>query len=222
MGYIVGVGCAGIFLVLLPAVLLWFYKDEKVRTTLEFYDPNPRWTDRCPIPVLGLSIAAALAGFWMIPAAATGVVMLFGVIVTGFAAYAAAAIMCGIFILAARLVYLQRPAGWWLVVGLILLFAISVTISWFTVDLHTLYAAMGTPDAQLDELVKFTEDQRALWLGMTIVMTLLAFGYAVYVRRWFFPADARSHGGQVQRERRLSASIRTCGASARVVNIDLT
>jgi hypothetical protein len=59
-------GCSGFFLLLffevLPGVLLWFYGRSSVQTTLDRLDPNPRWTDRCSLPMLGWSILCVLFG----------------------------------------------------------------------------------------------------------------------------------------------------------------
>ncbi len=38
----------------LPGLFVLFYSSRHVRATCETRDPRPRWTDRCPLPVLAL------------------------------------------------------------------------------------------------------------------------------------------------------------------------
>ena len=73
--------------ILLPAVFLFFYHRASVRATCQRRDPQIRWTDRCPMPVLALSIllawGAACCLFSMV--AYRGVMPLFGVFASGTA-----------------------------------------------------------------------------------------------------------------------------------------
>ena len=41
--------------VIIPALLLWLFRPGDVQSTLDHYDPQPRWTDGVPLPVLGLA-----------------------------------------------------------------------------------------------------------------------------------------------------------------------
>jgi len=42
---------------LLPAALFWFHRRPALKSALERLDPVLRWTDRCPAPVLSLSLS---------------------------------------------------------------------------------------------------------------------------------------------------------------------
>lgn len=56
-----------IFLIALPAVILWLQWGEDVRRTYESRDPKVRWTDRQPAPLIGMTIAAALFAACSVP-----------------------------------------------------------------------------------------------------------------------------------------------------------
>ncbi len=70
--------------ILLPAIILIFYQRESVRATCQRRDPRIPWTDRCPMPVLALSISLALSVASMPSAVVYGpVIPLFGVFISG-------------------------------------------------------------------------------------------------------------------------------------------
>jgi hypothetical protein len=64
---VIYIGFLFVFLVLLPALLLWLNWGDDVRKTLELLDPKPRWTDRQPTPVIGLTIAAVAFAVFSLP-----------------------------------------------------------------------------------------------------------------------------------------------------------
>ena len=63
--------------ILLPLVYLLFYQRASVRATCEWRDPQVRWTDRCPMPVLAVSILLAFGLISMTPLVAYGFLMPF-------------------------------------------------------------------------------------------------------------------------------------------------
>src|SRR5262245_58905710 len=68
-----------VLLVALPAALVFFHRSPHVKATCEMRDPVNRWTDACPLPVLGVALmlwfgAAMLSGF---PIAYRGVMPFF-------------------------------------------------------------------------------------------------------------------------------------------------
>jgi hypothetical protein len=57
VGFLVGViGFGAVFFVILPGAFLLFFKSKDVKGMLEYADPVPRWTDRCPTPALGVVV----------------------------------------------------------------------------------------------------------------------------------------------------------------------
>ena len=87
--HLIAAAVAACIYILLPAVFVVFYHREAVRATCLRRDPRIRWTDRCPMPVLALSILLALSVVSMPSALVYGPVMpLFGVYVSGPAAMA--------------------------------------------------------------------------------------------------------------------------------------
>jgi hypothetical protein len=81
---IIGGAFLAFIYVLLPGVFLVLCHRESVRATCQRRDPKTRWTDRCPMPVLALSIMMALSVLSISSLVAYGCVMpLFGVFISG-------------------------------------------------------------------------------------------------------------------------------------------
>ncbi|HSA93839.1 MAG TPA: hypothetical protein VLE48_12575, partial [Terriglobales bacterium] len=89
------IGFAVFFLTMLfvvtPGTILLFYSSGNVKATVEARDPHPRWTDRCPTPVLVLGVFNMLGALSLIAAVfgRLAAFPLFGLVVSGFAARAA-------------------------------------------------------------------------------------------------------------------------------------
>jgi hypothetical protein len=56
-----------LFLIALPAVILWLQWGDDVRRTYESRDRKVRWTDRQPAPLIGMTIAATLFAACSLP-----------------------------------------------------------------------------------------------------------------------------------------------------------
>lgn len=184
IGYAVGMGCIGVLSIALPALMLWFYRDPAVRATVEFYDPHTRWTDGCPVPVLGASISLALAGVWLLTVALLPLQYsgwtVFRVILSIISALLAVALLA-----VAWLCYRQRPAGWRMGFALTILVGIWLAAFWLLIDVRDLYAASGIPAAQLDQLVDLNRRQRPVWFAVLAVAVIGASIYWMYIRRYF-------------------------------------
>src|SRR5438105_3688338 len=71
--------------VILPCAWVLFYRSSHVKATCEAYDPNVRWTDRCPLPVLAVSLWLASCAPMMLVMAIIykGILPVFGTFVVG-------------------------------------------------------------------------------------------------------------------------------------------
>ena len=78
----------GVFFVILPAVWTFFYNSRHVKATCETRDPVTRWTNACPLPVLGLCLWLLSSVPMMLVMPLTGHVVMpfFGMFLTGLRA----------------------------------------------------------------------------------------------------------------------------------------
>ncbi|MFI5381252.1 MAG: hypothetical protein ACHRHE_18295, partial [Tepidisphaerales bacterium] len=75
-----------IMYILIPSAYIAYYQRRSVQETLNLCDPHPRWTERCPMPVLGLSIWLVIMGLGSLSMLQYGCVPMFGAYLTGLAA----------------------------------------------------------------------------------------------------------------------------------------
>ena len=61
-GMIVGMAFMSILFIVVPGILVIFYRSPHVLATGQTRHPSPSWTDACPLPVLGKSPGLLVAG----------------------------------------------------------------------------------------------------------------------------------------------------------------
>jgi len=190
-----GLGCVaavwGLGFLLLPLGFVLFYGSRNVRATCEARDPRPRWTDRCPAPVLALALMSAFAAVSFVVYSFRPAFPVFGRLWTG----APGALL---FLLLALLeaavawgLYRLRPAAWWGRLGLWLLNGGSTAYTFHRgVDWPQILRASGQPEnpATLQML-------QGLFAGPYFVALMVAvgvafIGYLLWVRKYFVPRPA--------------------------------
>jgi hypothetical protein len=196
-------GCVFVLLavvyVLLPLAFLLFYRSPHVKATCEARDPIPRWTDRCPLPVLGLSLSegfGALACLWL--AAGYHMLALFGLIITGLPAFAIGLGFAILFAFTAQATYRLAPWAWWSAASLLGLgIASLIATAFHPINWPELYRQMGFDAGQFEQsgVLAILQDNRWLWVSSLSLVPCLI--YLVWVRRFFFPpvsAPAQASG----------------------------
>lgn len=182
----------GIYIAI-PGAFVLVYRSPHVKATCEHKDPKIRWTDKCPLPVLAVSLFCGIGAvsffsmiFWM------NVFPFFGTVLVGLPA----GVLLIVFALALASISwgmykLKSPAWWGCLILIILGFTMS-SITFFAMDAEALYEAMGTPAEQIDMmrsmgiLDMMTSPAMAGW---TVVMGFVYVGYLLYVRRYFVAAE---------------------------------
>ena len=173
--------------VIIPAVLVLFYGSKNVKATCEFRDSRVRWTDKCPLPVLALSL---IFGFWAVSMPFTlfygSAIPFFGFILTGLSG---AWVVLLVMLLAGYVAwgtYRLSINAWWCAVLVITAWALSTAITFSRVSILDFYEKMNFPQQQLDiiEQYSISQDYMVLYFGLWAVGLL---GYLLYTRRYFVP-----------------------------------
>jgi hypothetical protein len=171
--------------IVLPLLFVWAYQDRAVGVTCEIQHPGPTWTDRCPLPVLALSVGLGFAAILALPLALRPVVPLFGFLVTGWAAALlnlAGALVAG---LLARSTYRLELGGWWATSALLVVSGASVALTFLRVPPVEYYRRIGYPEEQLKLFEQSSLGQPWLIVWSTVVLTLLSLIYMGAIRRHF-------------------------------------
>jgi hypothetical protein len=175
--------------VIIPSVLLWLFRGDDVRATLEHYDPTPRWTDGVPLPVLGLCALLALSVVWALMAAIQGWFLFMGVVLTGMAARVVALVVAGLFAATARLVFRRTMFGWTLALVLFLIMPIAWIVTLLRYDMIEIYRSMGMDESQLRVMASMWTSSSTLMAIVIGAAALATVIFTISVRKHFNADD---------------------------------
>jgi hypothetical protein len=177
----------GIVYLLLPLAFVLFYRSPHVKATCEARDPQLRWTDRCPLPVLASSFLYGIGAVALLFIAVTyRLLALFGVIIDGLPALVLCLILAAILAAVTLGSYRLEPWAWWTAVAIAMLgVASSLVTALRPLDWRDVYQRMGMGDQyQLLGLDKLWQGDSFLWLACLSTVPWLF--YLVWTRRYFF------------------------------------
>jgi hypothetical protein len=174
--------------VLLPGMFVVLLQPKSVRDTVYRRDPRPRWTDRCPMPVLAISLLLAMAAVSMLALGAyKWVLPIFGFFLSGVAG---AVVICPIAVMLALLAwgnYRLNRLAWWGTLILAILGSSSSAVPIWRGDILLMYDKMGVPPEQVEMIRKMGMLATLTSIGpwMNIAIGAAWVGYLLYVRRYF-------------------------------------
>ena len=185
-------GTMGCMYLIIPGVFILFYQSKHVRATCELKDPHVRWTDKCPLPVLALSL---LLGFGaactvMCVPAYGAVFPWFGTLLDGPAAVTV--LLVGALLLACLAwgTYKLKKWAWFGTIALMAVWGVSAIVTFSRVSMMELYEKMQFPEEQLEFMEKYDvvlEKMNMPWMMGIIFAAYLA--YLLYVGRYFFSSS---------------------------------
>jgi len=180
----------GLLYILLPAILVLFYRSPNVKATFEAKDPSLPWTDRVPAPVLALILVFGFAAVSSLLGLTYQAFPVFGRVLTGIPAVLAFLAVGALCALLAWGTYHRRPAAWW---GLVATWILGCVNGAFLLmgggtNLRRMYEAMGTPEFQMQQMEKMGIYD--LWtnpmiLVLMVVVWLGWLGFLIWVKRFF-------------------------------------
>jgi hypothetical protein len=176
----------GVIFVLVPAVWTFFYRSRHVKATCEARDPVPRWTDACPLPVLGFSLWTwfAVPMMLVMPLSGHAVMPCFGVFISGLPGALFCLVIAAVWGVAAWWLYRLEMRGWWLILIAMVLFMASSLLTYAHHDIIEMYQLMGYPQAQIDQIQKvglFTGNRMG-WF--TALCSLPFLGYLLFIKKY--------------------------------------
>jgi hypothetical protein len=175
--------------ILLPGLILWLNWHRDVKTTLEFCDPKPRWTDRCPAPVLGISFGSVTMALGMTGVMFFPVLPLFGKTLEGAPAQIVVGAIFLALILAAWGVYRRQLFAWGACVVIITLLVVSALMSDPKAHYLQIYERMGMSEEMIEQSMKSIDafaNPAVFWVG-ALGFFLPVLGYLIWALRFFLP-----------------------------------
>jgi hypothetical protein len=176
--------------VIAPAALILFYRSPHVRLTCEHRDPVPRWTDRCPLPVLAFTLVQGYSGvslLAMLPAFG-GVFPLAGWLITGIPAHLLWLGCIALCFYSAVGFYRLSRRAWWIWLAATSVLGLSAIVTFTQIDLLDYYRAVGFSAEDLRLLAQhpFTRSGALGWLSAGGTLLLLAYWF--WIGKFFRPA----------------------------------
>jgi hypothetical protein len=181
-----GIAFCAVFLVVLPILFVVFYRKPDVAETCRRRDPVERWTDRCPLPVLALSLIFLTGGArYFLMSFTLPLFPLFGRYLTGLPATAALLGFAVVDLILAYALYRVRIGAWWAAIALLLLGLTSASLTFHRADLLQAYARMGWSSRQLQVMSASPVLRSGVHLYWGLSFTVIFLGYTLWTRRFF-------------------------------------
>jgi hypothetical protein len=179
-------GFMAVFFLVIPGMLVLFYGSRNVKSTCEFRDSKVRWTDRCPLPVLALTLMFGFGALFMLSMVFYGsVIPFFGILVTGIPGLVLVLAMAILLGSLAWGSYKLNLNAWWGSVALITLGGISVIVTLSRVSILEFYEKMNFPAQQI-QLIQYYGLPQSFHIAVYTGIWMAGFlGYLIYTRRYF-------------------------------------
>jgi hypothetical protein len=174
------------FLIIIPGVLVLFYGRRDVKATCEARDLKVRWTDKCPLPVLAVSL---IYGFWAVSllwSAAYGwAIPFFGFILSGTAGAVISLIYLLLFGYVAWGAYKLNIKAWWCAMLATIAQVASVGITFSRGGLWALYEKMNISGQQLEAMKQYVTPHISIITLLFVIWIVGFLGYLFYTKRYF-------------------------------------
>ncbi len=172
------------FFVVLPLLLLLFYRKPDVLRTVEAASPSD-WTDAVPVSILSVVLALAAAAVMCgIAPLAIRALPVGGIVLTGASAAAACIALGLVSAFLAFAAYRRKPAAWW---GLMAMQVLGL-VNFFTfrkIDMEALLTQMGYPAEQARMAGQMDLFGSPVFLGLMAAAWCALLVFLLSIRREF-------------------------------------
>jgi hypothetical protein len=190
---IITLGFMLIIYVFIPSALVCFYSSRHVKATCERVDTKIRWTDRCPLPVLAISLMSGFSAIYMLSMGAYNWTMpVFGFVLSGIPG--ALVVLCSILLLAyiARGTYRLDLKAWWCALLLVSAWGVSLILFYSQNGMMEIYEKMGFSAQQMDAMKPSISLIEGWMVPLSVTWIIAILGYLLYVRKFFLRAPEQT------------------------------
>jgi len=184
----------GVYLILIPAVWTCFYNSRHVKATCQARDPVTRWTDACPLPVLGLCVTlmVGVASMLVMPVLGHCAMPFFGMFLTGIPGSLCYLAVAAVWSYAAWSLYKLRPFGWWLIFTALFVYMVSAILTFAHHDMTEMYRLMNYPEARIERMQEsgLLSGNHMEWLMSLSNLPFVA--YLIFIKKFFPPSAGQN------------------------------
>jgi hypothetical protein len=175
-----------LFLILLPALALWFYRSRRVRAVFEAHDPHRYWTESYPFPLLALLLLYVILIIVLhVAIFFQGLFPMFGQIMLGRPS--AYVIALGILILGILIYGTARLKiwAWWGSLVFVSLLTSSALLSFSGYRFYDIILMMDLPAFEMGLIDKMVFLHDYPLVGVFVFPLLAALGLIIYSKRYY-------------------------------------
>jgi hypothetical protein len=182
-----------LLMLVFPLASIAFYRLKGVAGTCERRNPEPCWTDRCPLPLLAMSFVSALGCLTLFAGATNNfAVLLFGHVVNGLPGAGVLTLVSAAFGYVGWGAYTRRMHAWWVAYTLVVLISSSMMLTFAGTDIDTLYIKMGYSTEQIARLQNLYPFNSVILTLLSFLWGVMACIYLVWVRDGFRPVKTEA------------------------------
>lgn len=199
---IVALAIMTVFYIVIPGVMILFYGSRHVKATCEQRDPVIRWTDKCPLPVLGLSLVLSL-GLIALPFSSVNgySIPFFGIILNGVAGTVLMLVNGLVIAYMAWGIYKLKVQAWWCALVWTGIWFASGIVTFTRMDLMDLYEKMNLSAQKLESMRRIALPDKSNMLLITSISFVIYLLYLLYVRKFFI--EKTDEGGTEKEKRSM-------------------
>lgn len=182
------VGVFTALFIVLPGVFVLYYGRKKAKENFKAWDPQESWTDRCPTPVLGISLCAAVGAVGVCPLLAFFHFMIpfFGDLLMGWPGAVFCFLSAVILGYCAWGTYRLRMGAWWTLFVFYVFWGVSTVWTFYNHSILEMDTLMGIPEAQLEKMKSMAIMNDRPYLSAYFgVIFLIYLGYLLFIRKYF-------------------------------------
>ncbi len=182
--------------VIIPALFVLCYKGRNVKATCEYRDPHVRWTDKCPLPVLAMSMVCV---FWAVSLlflwGQRWTLPFFGTIISGVPGAIVALFWILVLAYITWGMYKLDIKAWWCVLLVNIFWLLSTIITFSRVSMLDFYEKMNLPKQQMEMMKQYSTASGSIMIWLFIFWFIVVLAYLLYIRRYFvvLPGKAILH-----------------------------
>ncbi len=170
---------------IVPGAFVWFYSTAAVKSTLEAYQPQASWAERCPLPIFVACAGLLLGGISTAAMALEASTPFFGTYLEGAAAVAITLGAATLMLAAMVLMFRLRVMGWWLAFLVIALGFTSAIMTLAKLGMLEFYRRGHASASDLQILMNSSAMMGIAPIIMSGVFGILCLAYLIWVRQFF-------------------------------------